>query len=407
MTATAFLRAGHLPTLLACLLHFETSFMVWVLMGGLGVLIAEDLQLTPAETGLIVGIPLLGGALSRVPVGALGDRLGAKRVGIVTMAALVVPLTLAWRVAADLPGLVLVGALLGLAGSSFAVALPLAGRAYPARWQGTAMGIAAAGNSGTVLATLLAPRLGDALGWQNVFGAAIVPVITVAALFALLTREPPDQVHHRQRNTAAWQVVRDPALWWFALLYSATFGGYSGFSTFLSVYFHSQYRIDPVTAGGLVAACAVASSLARPLGGMLADRFGGTRMLTIAFAGVPIALLAPAMSAPLAITVISLVAAMAGLGIGNGAIFQLVPQRLPHAVGFATGVIGAAGGLGGFALPATFGLEYQVTGSYAPGFLLYGACLTYLGYGLLALRGAPDSRRRAPATVQPPSLSDL
>ena len=179
-----FLRAGHLPTLVVSLLHLETSFMVWVLLGGLGVMIAGDLALSPAQKGVIVGIPLLGGALARIPMGWLGDRFGAKRVGVLMLLFLTLPLAAGWLASPSFPELILVGLALGVAGASFAVALPLASRWYPARYQGTALGIAAAGNSGSVFANFLAPRLAAVVGWQGVLGAALVPVLASVCFFA-------------------------------------------------------------------------------------------------------------------------------------------------------------------------------------------------------------------------------
>jgi NNP family nitrate/nitrite transporter-like MFS transporter len=394
MSLRDFLKAGHLPTLLASLLHFETSFMIWVLMGGLGVLIAADLGLSPAEKGLVVGVPLLGGALWRVPIGLLGDRFGAKRIGTLTMVSVLLPLALAWRIAADLHGLLLVGILLGIAGSSFAVALPLAGRSYPARYQGTAMGIAAAGNSGTVLATLLAPRLGEALGWHQVFAVAILPASLAATIFFLVAREaPPPRTDGA--DVTAW-ALREPDLWWLALLYSMTFGGYSGFSAFLGIYFHDQFGVGAVPAGALVAACAFAGSLARPLGGAASDRVGGVRVLPWVFVAVPAALVVPMAGFALPATFVALLVAMAGLGVGNGAVFQLVPHRFPHAIGFATGLTGAAGGLGGFVLPAIMGVGRELTGTYAAGFAIFALALASLFLCLSALQSTWRSTWLAP-----------
>lgn len=382
----AFLQAGHLPTLIAALLHFETSFMVWVLMGGLGVLIAHDLGLSPAAKGLVVGIPLLGGALSRVPIGLLGDRYGPKRVGTASLVAVAVPLVLAWQVASSVPGLLAVGLALGLAGSSFAVALPLAARAYPPRYQGTAMGIVAAGNSGAVLATLVAPQLGEAIGWRGVFGLAAVPVLLVAGLFVLFSRESPREVDDSARQRTVRGLMGEPDLWWFSLLYTMTFGGYVGLSVFLAIYFHDQYAVGAAAAGALVAVCALAGSVARPVGGAIADRVGGVRVLAAVYAAVPLFLVAPVLGAPLPLTLAALMLAMAGLGLGNGAVFQLVPKRFGRNVGLATGVTGAAGGLGGFLLPAMMGIERELTGSYGPGFVIYAVSLAYMFLCLQALQ---------------------
>ncbi len=362
-------------------MHFETSFMVWVLVGGLGVLIAADLGLSPSEKGLLVGIPLLGGAFTRVPIGWLGDRFGQKRVGLMTLGFVLLPLACAWLLPPSKIELMVIGAALGVAGSSFAVALPLASRWYPARYQGTALGIAAAGNSGSVLANLLAPRLGEALGWQSVFGLALIPVGLALCVFAVATREAP-----RRAVDAApqdWTFLRQPDLWWFAFFYSLTFGGYVGFSSFLAIYFHDTFGLSAITAGALAAACAFTGSFTRPIGGALADRIGGIRILSAVFAATPVLLIAPMVGAPLWATVVAMALAMATLGIGNGATFQLVPQRFSAQVGLATGIVGAAGGLGGFILPAIMGAQYETTGAYGPGFLLYAMAF---GAGFLVLQ---------------------
>ncbi len=182
---------GHLPTLIAAFLHFDLSFMLWVLLGALGIFIAQDLNLTPAQKGLMVAIPILSGSLLRVPLGLLSDRLGGKRVGIAMLAFLFVPLLLGWMFANSLTSLVVAGLMLGTAGRSFAVALPLASRWYPPQRQGLVMGIAAAGNSGTVIANLAAPRLANLVGWHNVLLLAMIPLALVLVAFVLLAKDSP------------------------------------------------------------------------------------------------------------------------------------------------------------------------------------------------------------------------
>src|SRR5690349_15934887 len=169
-------RSGHAPSLGAALIHFDVSFMCWVLLGALGAYIAEDLALSPFEKGVVVAVPLLSAAGMRLVLGLLGDRLGPKRVGLVSMGLVTLPLLWGWLAAGSLPQVIGVGLLLGVAGASFAVALPLASRWYPPRLQGLAMGIAGAGNSGTVIATLAAPRIAEHTGWHAVMGMALVPV---------------------------------------------------------------------------------------------------------------------------------------------------------------------------------------------------------------------------------------
>src|SRR5262249_13666872 len=186
MNIRGFLKAGHRPSLFCAFLYFDISFMVWVLLGALGNNIAGEFGLSSSEKGFMVAVPLLGGAVLRMVLGVLTDHIGARRTGIVGLVLTLLPLSLGWRGAASFPGLLLGGLLLGVAGASFAAALPLASRWYPPRYQGLAMGIAGAGNSGTALATFFGPRLAETYGWHGVFGLALVPVVVTLALFALL-----------------------------------------------------------------------------------------------------------------------------------------------------------------------------------------------------------------------------
>src|SRR6476619_3844417 len=184
MDFNALRRTGHAPSLVAALLHFDVSFMAWVLLGALGAYIGDELGLSASAKGLMVAVPLLSAAGFRVLLGLLGDRYGPRRTGLVSMGFVVIALLLGWRVADSFGALLGVGVLLGVAGASFAIALPLASRHYPPRHQGLAMGIAGAGNSGTVLTTLAAPRIAEQLGWHAVFGLALIPVTLVWVAFA-------------------------------------------------------------------------------------------------------------------------------------------------------------------------------------------------------------------------------
>src|SRR5690349_5061761 len=278
---------GHLPTLIACFLHFDLSFMLWVLLGALGIFIAESVHLTPAQKGLVVAVPLLSGSLTRVVVGLLSDRIGSKRVGIGLLALLYLPLAGGWLLSGSLPMLIAVGLLLGTAGASFAVALPLASKWYPPQRQGLAMGVAAAGNSGTVIANLLAPRMAEAVGWHNVLALAMLPLALVLVAFALLAKDSPKATANPPLSSHLQALtVRD--MWWFCLLYSVTFGGYVGLSSFLPTFYHDQYGLDAINAGYLTALAAFIGSGLRPVGGWLADKFGGVRILTLLLLGISI-----------------------------------------------------------------------------------------------------------------------
>ncbi len=378
-----FLREGNPRTLLASFLYFDVSFMVWVLLGALGNFIASDLSLTGAQKGLMTAMPVLSGAVLRLPLGAAADRFGGRRVGMLGLSLTLVPLAVGWLLADRLAVVVLVGLLLGVAGASFAVALPLASRWYPPHRQGLALGIAGAGNSGTVLASLVAPRLAENLGWQAVFGLAMLPISTTLALFALLAQDSPRrQAPPRLRDYAA--ALSEADALWFCLFYMVTFGGFVGLASYLAIFFHDQYGLSKVAAGDLTAACVFAGSIARPFGGFLADRVGGIRVLFVLLTFVGAVMLLVSRIPPVGITGALLLAGMALLGMGNGAVFQLVPQRFPHAVGILTGLVGAAGGLGGFSLPFFLGSFQERTGSYGPGFALLA--LAALGASGLLVR---------------------
>jgi MFS transporter, NNP family, nitrate/nitrite transporter len=368
-TNTSFWKSGHLPTLFSAFLYFDVSFMIWVLLGALGNYVASDLALNPAQKGLMTAIPLLGGSILRLVFGQLTDRIGPKKTGCLGLAATMLPLLGGWLWVDSIGKVYSVGLLLGIAGASFAVALPMASRWYPAKYQGLAMGIAGAGNSGTIFATFFAPRLAEKWGWHAVFGLAILPLLIAAAAFVLLAREAPGAV--RKSNAAEFlAVLKERDTYVFGLFYGVTFGGFVGLASFLSILLRDQYGVSKVVAGDLSSLCVFAGSFLRPVGGFLADKLGGIRMLVILYAAVALLALGVAQLPALSIAMLLLFLLMACLGVGNGSVFQLVPQRYGRHVGMATGILGAAGGLGGFFLPTLVGSLKQVTGSYASGLVV-------------------------------------
>ena len=367
-----FTKAGHLPTLFAAFLYFDLSFMVWVLLGPLGVAIAKELQLDPAHKGLMVATPVLAGALLRLPLGLLVDRFRAKRVGIGAQTVVIAGLIVAWLLGVhSFAGTLLLGVVLGVAGASFAVALPLASGWYPREHQGTALGIAGAGNSGTVLAALFAPGLAVALGWQNVVGLAAVPLCVALGVFVLLAKDSPNAPPPKPL-AAYLRLLRIGDAWWFMFFYSVTFGGFVGLASSLTLYFNAQYGLTAVAAGYCTAAVVFVGSLVRPLGGLVADRVGGVRALTLmyAVAAMAFATVATGIASIWLVMPVFLIG-MLSLGMGNGAVFQLVPQRFAREIGVMTGLVGMTGGLGGFYLASSLGYSKQFTGSYGAGFLVF------------------------------------
>jgi NNP family nitrate/nitrite transporter-like MFS transporter len=375
-----FARAGDWPTLLSAFLYFDISFMAWVLIGALAPSIKEQFQLDDFQNGFMIAVPILGGALLRLVLGVLTDHVGARRTGLIGLTLTLVPLLLGWLWADSFPQMLLVGLMLGVAGASFAAALPLASRWYPPQYQGLAMGIAGAGNSGTALATLFGPILARSLGWHAVFGLALVPVTLTLMVFLLLARDAPDRPPAKRLTDYA-AVLRMRDTWWFCLFYSVTFGGFVGLASFLNSFFVAQYGLEKQHAGMFTTACVIAGSFLRPVGGHLADRFGGIRMLTGLYVGAGLMMLGVAALPPLPACTALLFVGMGLLGMGNGSVFQLVPQRFPKEIGVLTGIVGAAGGAGGFFLPNLLGGLKKTTESFAGGFLIFGM----VGFGCAAL----------------------
>ena len=385
--SSGFWQAGHRPTLFAAFLYFDLSFMVWVILGPLGVQIATDLGLTAVQKGLMVATPVLSGALLRLVMGMLVDHLKPKMAGAFGQVVVIAALLLAWWLGVHSFQQVLVlGVFLGVAGASFAVALPLASRWYPPEHQGTALGIAGAGNSGTVLAALFAPLLASFYGWQNVLGLAVIPLVLVLAVYLLMAKNSPNCPPAKSLADYL-KVLQDKDAWWFMFFYSVTFGGFVGLAASLTIYFNSQYGLSPVMAGYFTAACVFAGSLVRPLGGMLADRIGGIRTLSAMYVLAGISLAIVSLGLPQAwMSLVVFISAMLALGTGNGAVFQLVPQRFHKEIGVMTGLVGMAGGIGGFYLASSLGYAKQLTGNYQYGFLIFAGLTVLASLGLLSVK---------------------
>lgn len=387
MNLREFAKVGHAPTLFAAFLYFDLSFMVWVILGPLGVAIAKEFNLDPAQKGLMVAVPVLAGALLRLVNGVLVDRIGPKKTGMIGQLIVLTGLVLTWAVGVHSYNQVLaLGLILGVAGSSFAVALPLASRWYPQEHQGLALGIAGAGNSGTALAALFAPLLAKTYGWQNVIGLAAIPLAVAFIVYMLMAKDAPEQPEPK-KLAEYLDVLKVPDAWWLMLLYAVTFGGFVGLASSLTMYFNSEYGLDPVIAGFFTAACVFAGSFIRPVGGALADRHGGVRTLTVVYALAAIGLAVASFQLPSAwLALAVLMFSMLALGAGNGAVFQLAPQRFRKEIGVMTGLIGMTGGIGGFYLASTLGMAKKATGSYQLGFLGFAALALFALFALHGLK---------------------
>ncbi|WP_348758181.1 nitrate/nitrite transporter [Candidatus Methylocalor cossyra] len=389
---------------------FDVSFMVWVVLGPLSLYITQDLGLSVGEKFTVVAIPILSGAAFRIVLGCLSDHLGPKRTGLLGQTLVI--LAMAYGFAFGLQSKLeveLLGLMLGIAGASFAVALPQASRWYPPKFQGVVMGIAGAGNMGVVLDSMIVPSLAERFGWQAVFGFLLIPLLAVLVVYALLVRDPPGpRAPITWANYAA--VLKDGDVWWFMFFYSITFGGFVGLGNALPLYFTQWYHVSGVAAGLMVAIVVFAGSLFRPVGGLLADRMGGIRALQCLFVVVSLCYLvisflpegpaAPVQAAEAKVVgwrLAELPAVAWGavavfflgtlaLGMGNGSVFQLVPLRFRKELGVVTGLVGCAGGVGGFFLAKTLGWSWEVQRGFALGFSVFAA-LPLLGLaGLLLVR---------------------
>ncbi|MBV8380515.1 MAG: NarK/NasA family nitrate transporter [Paucibacter sp.] len=365
-----FLKAGHWPTLLAAFLYFDFSFAVWVLNGAMAPFIGESFQLDAAHKGFMISVPILAGALMRFPLGVLSQYIGRKSAAMVEMALIIAALLFGYFCVDSFDRVLVMGVLLGIAGASFGVALSLGSGWYPPRYKGLAMGIAGAGNSGTVLAVLFAPPLAAAYGWQAVYGIAAATMLLPMAVMWFCAKEPPDREHQslRQHLSCLWE--KDG--WAFSLIYVVTFGGFVGLSSFLPSYFYDQFHVTKVQAGQLTMLAALMGSVIRTAGGHISDRIGGVTTLTAVLLLVAVSLLLCGLSGgSLVATTLLFMLCFAALGAGNGALFQLVPLRWPLATAVAGSMIGEIGALGGGFVPNAMGLSKQYGGSYLWGFVAF------------------------------------
>jgi len=376
--------SGHWPTLLGAFLYFDFSFMVWTVLGPLGAHIKDALHLNDAQSGFMVAVPSLAGAALRLALGMLVDRMGAKNTGLLAQCIVMAGLVWAWLVGLhSFEAVIFMGFLLGFAGASFAVALPQAGRWYPPQVQGKVLGLAGAGNVGVVIDALVAPRLANAYGWNQVFGLMLIPAVLVFLAYATITKEPPVKVKAK-RLRDYWNLFTEKDAHWFCFFYTVTFGGFAGLGASLVLYFKSVHGLPKVAAGDWAALCTFAGVMARPIGGALADRFGGIRTLTFCYTTAALAMALVGQAATLTQCLVLLLVALAALGAGNGSVFQLLPQRFGKDLGLMTGLVGAGGGFGAFLLATALGWSKGATGSYRPGFTGF-ACLCLIALGGLML----------------------
>ncbi len=386
---------GDFPTLFMAFLYFDMSFMVWTMLGPLSTEIAEALakngfMITAGQKATLLSLPILSGAILRILLGFLVDKIGAKKSALIAQSVVIGSLALAYMQGDSITynQLLLVAFGLGFAGASFAVALPQAGQWYPPKLQGVVLGVAGAGNIGVVLDFIFAPKIAEHWGWSAVFGVGAAAAILVWFAYLFLAKDAPKEVYTpRPKKVSDYlKLLGDKDTWWFNLFYAVSFGGFVGFAGYMKVYLMSTYQVDmkafgldilgepnvKVVAGYFGALTIFAGAVLRPIGGAVADKIGGVKSLYIFFGVVSsLAVVIAVAKLPFWLAIVVLFLIMANLGMANGAVFQLVPQRFGKDIGIMTGIIGCAGGLGGTALIKTLGWSKGAFDGYMAGFLIF------------------------------------
>lgn len=369
MSVQSFWKSGHPGTLIASFLYFDFCFAVWVLNGAMAPFISEAFHLSPAQKGFMISVPIMAGALMRFPLGVLAQYIGRKNAALVEMGMIFMAMLYGYTMVHTYSDVLRMGVLLGLAGASFGVALSLGSGWFPPEYKGLAMGIAGAGNSGTVLAVLFAPPLATWYGWQTVYGIAAATMILPILVMIFFAKEPPDRENHSLKDLLKCLVEKDG--WTFNLIYIVTFGGFIGLSNFLPTFFYDQYGVTKIQAGQLTMLAAIMGSGIRIVGGWISDRWGGINTLTGMFVAIILFMFILSSIPPLAITTGLFMFCFACLGAGNGALFQLVPLRWPTTTAVAGSMIGEIGALGGAFIPNAMGLSKQYTGHFTYGFIAF------------------------------------
>lgn len=377
---------------------FALCFAAWSMLAPLAPKLQDKLLLSDTETGILVAIPVLLGSILRIPVGRLTDRYGG-RIMFTGLIFYTAAATVLVGLASSYVSLLFAAFLLGIAGTSFAIGVPFAAEWYPKQRQGFALGIYGMGNIGTAISAFLVPFIYLRYG-QAAVGFVLAAAISVFGVIWYLTaRDAP--VTKKPPTRYAEILKSGSRLWKLCLFYFVTFGGFVAMAIFLPKLLRDWFDFSLTDAGMRAAGFTVVATIARPIGGALSDRFGARRVLAVAFIGVGFDAIGLSWQAtdPSIVPITILCLTMAGfLGLGNGAVFKLVPELFPESTGAATGIVGAAGGLGGFFPPLAMGLVKDATGTYTMGFVFLVAFAWMCAGQALSLREykSPSHAEHAP-----------
>jgi NNP family nitrate/nitrite transporter-like MFS transporter len=396
----ATLKTGQTKNLILALIGFTITFWAWNIIAPLGTRYSAELGLSATQTSLLVAMPVLVGSLGRVPVGALADRYGGRLMfTVLTLASAVPVLLVAFAGSLKSYALLLVfGFFLGLAGTTFAVGIPFVNAWFEPARRGFATGVFGAGMGGTALSAFFTPRMVRSIGYVPTHLIIAGALVVVGVLLWLLMRDSP-----------AWKpnlapvvpklaaAAKLPLTWQMSFLYAVAFGGFVAFSTYLPTYLKNVYNFGLTEAGTRTAGFAIAAVIARPIGGIVADKIGPRTVVAISLAGAAVMSVIIALRPPPEIPAgTSFVFMALFLGLGTGGVFAWVAELAPaERVGTITGIVGACGGLGGFFPPLVLGATYnEAEHSYTIGLVLL--TITAAGALLFTLFGI---RRKTPATT--------
>ncbi len=361
---------------------FAVSFAAWSLFAPLATQLQTQYHISDFQISILIAIPVILGSIARIPMGVLTDRFGGRRVMTALLLFSAIP-CLGLLSAGSYPAFVIWAFFLGMAGSSFAVGIPFVSRWFEPEQQGLVAGIFGMGNIGTAISARLAPQIAKASGWQAVFLVFAIVLFVTAVAFYFVATDAPVPPGPTKTMTQRLSVLKENRLvWLFSLFYFVTFGCFVAFSLYLPKLLTDLYKLDKLDAGNRTAIFVVFATLARPVGGWLSDKLGASRVLTGTFTVVILAALILTFQTQVIILTMCYLVSAIFLGMGSGAVFKLVPQYFAKDAGTVTGLVGAAGGLGGFFPPLIMGAVKSTLGNYSVGYLLLaltsGICLFLL-----------------------------
>ncbi|WP_070808168.1 MFS transporter [Halalkalibacter okhensis] len=362
---------GQTAALVLSTVAMVISFAVWSVFSPIASTLQEQYQLTETQRSFIIVIPILLGSIMRIPMGIIADKYGARKVYTLTMFFSVIPMFAA-GFANSYGALLFWAFLIGMAGTTFTIAITYVTKWFPADKQGLVLGIIGIGNLGTAVASFAVPSIVNFFGLQWAFWGLAFALSIMTVVFWLGTKELPKPTEVKTLKDAL-SVTKYRATWILSLYYFLTFGGFVAFSFYLPTLLQETFHFSPVNAGLNVAVFVVAATLIRPIGGYLADKLGANQIIIFLFSGIILSASIMAISLDnFSLFSISCILMALLLGAGNGAVFKLVPSVSPNNTGAVTGIISAIGGIGGFFPPLVMGMVKEMTGTYSSGFMLLG-----------------------------------